>query len=74
VRLGIVFVYVLGWAFDLFTLNAICGALVVIFSVGFAFLPEAPVFLVRQNKYEMAEKSIATLRGKNYDPRLEVYE
>jgi SP family facilitated glucose transporter-like MFS transporter 8 len=74
VRLGIVFVYVLGWAFDLFTLNAICGALVVIFSVGFAFLPEAPVFLVRQKKCEMAEKSIATLRGKDYDPRLEVYE
>lgn len=74
VRLGIVFVYTLGSVFHLFTLNVVCGALVVIFTLGFAFLPETPVYLVRQNRCEMAEKSIAVLRGSGYDPRLEVYE
>jgi sugar porter (SP) family MFS transporter len=74
VRLGVVFVYILGSGTDLFTLNLICGALVVLFSIGFAFLPETPVFLIRQNRCEEAESSIAILRGKDYDPRLEVYE
>lgn len=74
VRLGIVFVYTLGSVFHLLTLNVVCGALAVIFTIGFSFLPETPVYLVRQNKCEMAEKSIAILRGNGYDPRLEVYE
>lgn len=74
VRLGVVFVYILGSGTNIFTLNIVCGLLVLILTVGFIFLPETPVFLVRNNNCEEAEKSIATLRGKNFDPRLEVYD
>lgn len=72
VKLGVVFVYTLGYFTNFFILNTICAALLVIYTFGFMFLPETPIFLVRKNQSEKAEKSIRTLRGDKYNAKLEL--
>lgn len=74
VKIGVVSIYMLGSTFDLFTLNIICASWLIIYTTVFLFLPETPVFLVRNNEIDKAEKSIKQLRGKYYDAKLEISE
>lgn len=74
VEAGVLFVYTLAPLVDLLTLNMICGSLLIAYTIGFMFLPESPVYLVRKNQFNKAEKSIKLLRGKKYDAQSEVLE
>lgn len=72
VKVGVVFVYSLGSVVSLFTLAVITATIVVLYTVCFMFVPESPVFLVRQREFEKAENSIRILRGKHFNANLEV--
>lgn len=72
IKLGVVFVYTIGSFADLFTLNAVCGSMFVVYTIGFMFLPETPIFLVGKNAIEKAEASIKFFRGDQYDAKVEL--
>lgn len=71
-KCGVVFVYTLGSVTSLFVLNVVCGALVIVYTVCFMFLPETPVFLIRKGEPEKAENSVKLLRGERYDAKQEI--
>lgn len=74
VDLGVLFVATLGWCLELFHLHIIVGILVIIYTFGFMFLPETPVYLVRKGKSEIAEISMRAIRGSNHNSKSEVCE
>ena len=65
VDLGVLFVATLGWCLEIFHLHIIVGTLVVTYTLGFMFLLETPVYLVRNGESEKAEKSMRIVRGSN---------
>lgn len=65
IKLGILFVYILGSFTNLFVLNSICGLLVLAYAIGFLFVPESPLFLIKQHKFEKARISLQFLRGRD---------
>lgn len=71
---GIVFVYVLGYFVNLFTLHAICASFLTCYALMFMVLPESPSFLVRKNQIEKAEAAMKMLRGSSYDVKFEISE
>lgn len=74
VDLGVLFVSTLGWKMELFNLNCIVGVLGILYTIGFMFLPETPVYLVSKKKSEEAAKSMRTIRGPNHDSDSEMHE
>lgn len=74
VDLGVLCVSILGWVLDLFTLNCIICLLVVVYPIGFLFLPETPFFLVGKGKKDDAEKALKKLRGNGHDTENELNE
>ena len=68
---GVVFVYILGSLTNLFVIKLICGSITIIYVICFTFLPETPIFLIKNRNPEKAEKSIKFLRGENYNVKEE---
>lgn len=74
IELGILIAFTLGSILSLITFNVVCAILLIIFTICFMFLPESPVYLIRKNRNEEAEKSIKLLRGAAYDAKAEIRE
>lgn len=67
ITIGILFVYAIGSAVNVFYLSIICGAIPLIFGAVFFFMPETPMYLVSRGKDQEAKNSIRKLRGDAYD-------
>lgn len=76
ISLGILFATIIGKFLNVRNYTIVCGVLPLIFGCVFAFMPETPTFLLRQNRREAAEDSLKRLRGKHYnlDPELKEIE
>jgi MFS family permease len=61
--IGILLVYILGTFMDWNVVSGISAVLPILSLVAFILLPESPVWLVRHNKIEEAEKALSWLRG-----------
>lgn len=61
--LGILLVYILGAVLEWKVVSGISTVLPLLSLVAFILLPESPVWLVRNNKLEEAEKALRWLRG-----------
>jgi SP family facilitated glucose transporter-like MFS transporter 8 len=61
--LGILLVCVLGSLLDWKVVSAVSTAFPVLSLVAFILLPESPVWLVKRNRIEEAEKALTWLRG-----------
>lgn len=55
-------------------LSMILAVVPVIFGGSFVFMPETPVYLVKRNNLELAEKTLVGFRGSNYDINTELKE
>ncbi|KAG5681837.1 hypothetical protein PVAND_011245 [Polypedilum vanderplanki] len=66
VKSGILFSYAIGSFTRQSITNAICGGIVVLYAIAFLFMPESPLYLMKQHKTEEAKKSLTYLRGRNY--------
>lgn len=71
---GILFVYAIGPYISITLTNIICACVAIAFGVIFFFMPESPVYLVIENRYDDAKNSYKWLRGENYDPQGEIDE
>lgn len=71
---GILFTYVVGGFTDWRTLSIISAVVPIIFGLAFFFVPETPQYLLKKNKLKEAERSLAWLRGPNYDISHEIEE
>lgn len=67
ITIGILFVYIIGWAANVFLMSIICGLIPLLFGAIFVFMPETPLYLVSKGKTESAIKSIQWLRGTEFD-------
>lgn len=65
--IGILYSYVLGSTVNYQWLGILCGLIPVVFLIIFFFMPETPVYLLKKDKRQEAEKVLQWLRGKNYD-------
>lgn len=72
VCLGVLFVFTVGHFASLLVLHIVCGSITIIYSLGFLLLPESPAILISKNRVEDAGKSLKALRGKSYNPLLEI--
>nr|CAD7453116.1 unnamed protein product [Timema tahoe] len=55
---GVVFSYLVGFYSSYLIFSCVCLIMPVAFLVGFFFLPESPVYLLKQGKYYEAEKAL----------------
>ncbi|XP_015112221.1 facilitated trehalose transporter Tret1 [Diachasma alloeum] len=69
---GVVFIYIVGAYTSYIILNIACCGMLVPFLLSFYFLPESPIWLVQNNRIKEAEKSLGILRGRFYEPKLEI--
>lgn len=74
VKVGVLFVYVLGTVTNLFLMNVIITVIVVLYAFAFIGLPETPMYLMTKGKTEEAKKSLKILRGSNYNYDAEMTE
>ncbi|XP_028134949.1 facilitated trehalose transporter Tret1-like [Diabrotica virgifera virgifera] len=72
ITIGILYCGIFGFALHVKLFNWFCLVIPIIFGVLFAFQPETPVYDLRNNKPDKAEKSFNKLRGKDYDHTGEV--
>ncbi|KMQ88790.1 facilitated trehalose transporter tret1-like protein [Lasius niger] len=71
--IGILISYVLGTVLEnMKTLSIISGIVPLIFFAVFFFMPETPVYYLKKGNEEAARKSLARLRGAQYDVELEL--
>lgn len=68
---GILYSYILGATASYLLTGILCGLIPVIFLVIFFFMPETPVYLLKKDKRQEAEKVLQWLRGRNYDVKIE---
>lgn len=74
VTAGILYVYVVGNFFNVFTFGVLCAIVPLLFGAIFVFMPETPHYYLQMNKPEMAIQSLKWLRGDNYDYTNELRE
>ncbi|KMQ94447.1 facilitated trehalose transporter tret1-like protein [Lasius niger] len=60
---GILLAYILGGMMSLYNLAVIGAILTVLYVIAFAFMPESPVYLVRQNRTREAIRSLNWLKA-----------
>ncbi len=72
---GILFIYLIGPCIGkVFWTNVICALITVVICFGFFIIPESPVYLVTEKRFDDAIKSYKWLRGDQYDPQHEIEE
>lgn len=64
---GMLFDAILGKYLSLSVYILSCSVIPVIFMMGFAFMPESPVYLVKEKNFRKAKEALQFLRGSNYD-------
>nr|XP_014085686.1 facilitated trehalose transporter Tret1 [Bactrocera oleae] len=64
---GVLFAFVFGAFTKAFLLSIICSIPPLVFAVVFIFCPDSPIFLIKKERMEAAQKSMEWLRGKDYD-------
>lgn len=70
---GILISYILGTVLEnMITLSIISGIVPLIFFAVFFFMPETPVYYLKKGNEEAARKSLARLRGNQYDVEVEL--
>lgn len=69
---GILFIYILGYFTSLKTVNIVCGSIPLFYSIAFFALPESPLHLLGQNKYDKSERTLMLLRGDCHDYKSEI--
>ncbi|XP_070504538.1 facilitated trehalose transporter Tret1-like [Chironomus tepperi] len=74
VKVGVLFVYILGTVTSLLVMNIIITAIVILYAFAFVALPETPMYLMIKGKTEEAKKSLKILRGNNYNCDAEMTE
>lgn len=67
VTVGILFTYVVGNFFNIFTFSLLCGAIPLLFGAIFVFMPETPLYYVQSDKPDSAIQSLKWLRGNGFD-------
>lgn len=67
VTAGILYVYVVGKLFNVFTFSVLCAIVPLLFGAIFVFMPETAHYFVQVDKPEMAIQSLKWLRGNDYD-------
>ncbi|KAL7033684.1 hypothetical protein ACKWTF_007675 [Chironomus riparius] len=67
VKVGVLFVYILGTVTSLLVMNIIISVIVVLYAFAFVGLPETPMYLMTKGNTEEAIKSLKILRGSNYN-------
>nr|CAI5820234.1 unnamed protein product [Callosobruchus analis] len=67
ITIGILYTNVFGYFLGMTVYNVACAAVPIIFAVLFFFQPETPVYYLRKDHPDKAEKSMRKLRGKDYD-------
>ncbi|KAJ6634094.1 Facilitated trehalose transporter Tret1, partial [Pseudolycoriella hygida] len=74
ITIGILFVYVVGAFVSAFCLSVICASIPLIFGLLVLFCPESPTYLMQKHKLANASEALIWLRGRNYDPTIELNE
>ncbi|XP_066248090.1 facilitated trehalose transporter Tret1-like [Euwallacea similis] len=74
ITLGILYANIFGWILPIITFCILCAAVPVTFGILFVFQPESPIYLIKKNKKNEALAAYAKLRGKDYDPSVEIAE
>lgn len=64
---GILYVYIIGHFFQLYTYNIICMVMPLIFGAFFIWMPESPMYYIMKNRVTDAEESLKWLRGEHND-------
>jgi len=64
---GICFVWVIGYSLDWKSVAFISTSAPILMTILISFFPETPYWLIENNNYEGARKSLQFFRGKNYD-------
>lgn len=67
VTVGILYVYVVGSFFNVFTFSVLCAIVPLLFGAIFVFMPETPHYYMQKEKQEDAIQSLKWLRGSDYD-------
>jgi MFS family permease len=67
VKVGVLFIYLMGAFTNLLIMNLISGIIVVLYAFAFLLLPETPMYLMTKGRTEEAKKSLRILRGSNYN-------
>nr|CAD7456329.1 unnamed protein product [Timema tahoe] len=71
---GVLFTFAAGSVLSPFWLSAVCAAVPVLFAVTFVFMPETPVYFLRNDQGENARRSLRWLRGPLVDLEPELQE
>lgn len=74
VTVGILFTYVVGNFFTVFTFSVLCAIVPLLFGAIFVFMPETPQYYVQVDKPELAIQSLKWLRGHDYDYSDDLHE
>ncbi|KAL7037025.1 hypothetical protein ACKWTF_009039 [Chironomus riparius] len=69
---GVTFVFSMGHYASLMSLHVISGALPLLYSTVFIFLPESPPMLVSKNRIEEAKETLMFLRGSTFNVEAEI--
>lgn len=73
INVGILYAYVVGAFTGVFLTSILCAIIPIVFGLVFFFMPESPVYYVREKgSDEDAKKSYKWLRGSEYDPQAEI--
>nr|CAD7579601.1 unnamed protein product [Timema californicum] len=71
---GVLFTFAAGSVLSPFWLSTICAAVPVLFAATFVFMPETPVYFLRNDQGEKARHSLRWLRGPEVDLEPELQE
>ncbi|XP_046993102.1 facilitated trehalose transporter Tret1-like [Schistocerca americana] len=71
---GILFVYLLGLGVELFWISIACGVMPILFAAAFIFMPETPLYRLKQGRGDEARKALQWFRGPHYDVEPELAE
>lgn len=70
--MGVLFDTILGKFLGISAYNLTCACVPIVFILGFIWMPETPVFLVKKQKYELAQKALWFFKGKSFDTEVEI--
>jgi len=66
-NLGILFTYIVGTVASVFWLTTACAIIPIVYGGMVMFLPESPIFYLKNKKAEEARQALQWFRGSNYD-------
>ncbi|XP_018567074.1 facilitated trehalose transporter Tret1-like [Anoplophora glabripennis] len=67
ITIGILYAQIFGYAVSLLAFHILMLAVPIVCAISFIFMPETPVYLIRNGKLDKVPKTFQFLRGKMYD-------